>query len=189
MKYDWKFKLKCVEDYKKGVWTEKPEQAGCSDNTFRHKVVIWTRIYDLYGIDGLKHKPANKDWTPEERYDLVARVLAGSSVTSAAIEAGISDGQLYQWVRKYKMYGYDGLKLKKGRKPKGPVMSKEDKLKELTKSEKEELILLRKQNEYLKAENAYLKKLRALIVQKKAGSSVKAKRQSLSKNSAGKDTD
>ena len=68
-------------------------------------------------------------------------------------------------------------------------MSKEDKLKELTKSEKEELILLRKQNEYLKAENAYLKKLRALIVQKKAGSSVKAKRQSLSKNSAGKDTD
>ncbi|MBQ6148055.1 MAG: hypothetical protein IJI83_00735, partial [Oscillospiraceae bacterium] len=47
----------------------------------------WTRIYDLYGIDGLKHKPANKDWTPEERYDLVARVLAGSSVTSAAIEA------------------------------------------------------------------------------------------------------
>ena len=25
MKYDWKFKLKCVEDYKQGKWTEKPE--------------------------------------------------------------------------------------------------------------------------------------------------------------------
>ena len=108
---------------------------------------------------------------------------------SVAIEAGINDGLLYQWVRKYKLYGYDGLKLKKGRKPKNPVMSKDNKPKDLTRSEKEELIILRKQNEYLKAENAYLKKLRALIVQKKAESSVKAKRQPSSKDSEKKDTD
>jgi transposase len=66
---------------------------------------------------------------------------------------------------------------------------KKDKPEELTPSEKEELILLRRQNEYLKAENAYLKKLRALIVQKKAESSVKAKKQPSSKGSEQKDTD
>ena len=30
---------------------------------------------------------------------------------SVAIEAGINSGQLYQWVQRYKQYGYDGLEL------------------------------------------------------------------------------
>ena len=68
-------------------------------------------------------------------------------------------------------------------------MNKDDKINKLTKSEKEELIILRKQIEYLKAENAYLKKLRALIVQKQAESSVKAKKQPLSEDSEKKDID
>ena len=66
---------------------------------------------------------------------------------SVAIEAGINDGQLYRWVRKYKLYGYDGLQLKKGRKPKDPIMSKDNKPNELSASEREELTLLRRQNE------------------------------------------
>ena len=189
MKYNWEFKLECVEEYLKGRWKEKPEYVRCSDDTFNHKIRLWVRTYKLYGADGLKHKPVSKEWAPEERYELVAEVLAGRSIMSVAIEAGINDGLLYQWVRKYKLYGYDGLKLKKGRKPKNPVMSKDNKPKDLTRSEKEELIILRKQNEYLKAENAYLKKLRALIVQKKTESSVKAKRQPSSKDSEKKDTD
>ena len=188
MKYNWEFKLKCVEDYKKGKWTEKPEDVKCKDKTFHNRITTWAKTYDLYGVDGLMHKGISRDWTAEERYELVARVLAGKSISSTAVEAGIDGGQLYQWVRKYKLYGYDGLKLKKGRKPKEPVMKDDEKPKVLTKSEMEELILLRKQNEYLKAENAYLKKLRALIVQKQTESSVKAKRQASSKNSVKKDT-
>ena len=189
MKYDWKFKLQCVEDYKKGKWTEKPDYAKCSDHDFHNRITDWVRIYDLYGLDGLRHREVQKDWTVEERYELVAKVLAGKSIGSVAIQAGINRGQLYQWVRKYKLYGFDGLKLKKGRKPKGPVMKDNEKPKDLTKSEKEELILLRRQNEYLKAENAYLKKLRALIAQKKAESSLKAKKRTSSKDSVKKDTD
>lgn len=189
MKYDWKFKLKCVEYYKEGKWCDRPDFAKCSDKVFHDTITEWVRIYDLHGADGLKRKEVNKDWTPEERYELVAKVLAGRSHKSVAVEADISHGQLYEWVRRYKLYGYDGLKLKKGRKPKGPVMKNDDKPKDLSKSEMEELILLRRQNEYLKAENAYLKKLRALIVQKKAESSVKAKKQESSKDSVKKDTD
>ena len=178
-----------MEDYKQGRWTEKPEWADTSVENFRRTIRIWCRIYDRHGLDGLKYDPSNKEWSAEERFELVAKVLAGSSIKSVAIEAGINSGQLYQWVRKYKLYGYDGLQLRKGRKPKDPIMSKETKPKELSASEKEELILLRRQNEYLRAENAYLKKLRALIVQKQAESSVKAKRRKSSEDSGKKDTD
>ena len=53
------------------------------------------------GIDGLKHSSTNKIWTPEKRFELVAKVLAGNSITSVAKNAHIDKGQLYQWVRKY----------------------------------------------------------------------------------------
>lgn len=188
MKYDWRFKLKCVEDYKEGRWTKKPETASCSDGNFHGKIRLWVRVFDLHGIDGLKHSSFNKDWTAEERYELVAQVLAGSSLKSVAIEAGIDDGQLYRWVRRYKENGYDGLQLRKGRKPREPAM-KDSRPDELTKSEREELILLRRQNEYLKTENAYLKKLKALTARKKARSSVKAKKQHSSESSDSRDTD
>ena len=190
MKYSWEFKLKCVEAYLKGRWVEKPECAKCSTNKFHENIVLWTRIYKAHGVEGLKHSSTNKEWTQEERFELVARVFAGESITSVSISAGISSGQLYQWVRRYKNKGYDGLKLnKKGRPSKEPIMIKDDKTKKLTKSEKEELILLRKQIEYLRAENAYLKKLRALIVQKQAESSVKAKKQESLEDSEMKDSD
>lgn len=187
MKYDWKFKLECVEEYMKGRWKRKPDYVSCSDEEFHNRIREWVRIHRIYGPDGLKHKTTNKKWTAEERYELVAQVLAGRSIKSTAIEADISVGQLYQWVRRYKLYGYDGLQLRKGRRSKEPAMK--EKPEELTQSEKEELILLRRQLEYLRAENAYLKKLRALIAQKKAESSVKAKKHGSSPDSEEKDTD
>ena len=64
-----------------------------------------------------------------ERYTLVARVLAGDSIKNVACSVGINTGQLYKWVRKYKIYGYNGLIPKqKGRKPKDPDMKKRDRL-------------------------------------------------------------
>lgn len=58
----------------------------------------------------------------------------------------------------------------------------------LTLSEKEELKLLRQRNEYLEAENVYLKKVKTLAIEKMA-SSAKTKKQKPSKNSLKKDTD
>ena len=50
-------------------------------------------------------------------------MLAGNSIKSVSFNAGISDGNLYQWIRKYKIYGYNGLiDKKKGRKSKNPAM-------------------------------------------------------------------
>ena len=185
MKYSYEFKLECVKNYKEGKPNITP--IGINSKNFKNKVRIWARLFDLYGPDGLKHKQFNNDWTAEEKYELVAKVLTGQSILAVAVEAGINEGQLYQWVQKYKQYGLEGLELKgKGRPPKeGIIMtkSKKDKPQDLTKSEKEELILLREKERYLEAENAYLKKLAALTVKKRAESSVKAKKQPSSKNS------
>ena len=185
MKYSYEFKLECVKKYKEGKKID--------DNLFTSKqnkiclISKWVRSFNLYGPDGLKHKQFNKVWTSEGRYELVAKVLAGQSCSSVAIAAGINDGQLYQWVRKYKQYGIDGLELNhKGRPPKGCYImtkSKKDKPTKLTQSEREELILLREKEKYLEAENAYLKKLTALTAKKKAESSAKAKKQQSSKDS------
>ena len=189
MKYSWEFKLESVEKYLNGKWAENPDSTKANDEGFHNRILEWVRIYKLYGAEGLKHKPLNKEWKAEERFELVSQVLAGKSILSVAIEAGINRGLLYQWVRRYKQYGYDGLELRKGRKPKDPDMTKKAKPKELEQSDYEKLKLLERENEYLRAENAYLKKLRALIVQKQAESSVKAKRQESSEDSEKKDTD
>ena len=108
MKYTWEFKLECIENYKIGKSNVKPKYAKCNQKEFSHKVREWVRIYELHGIDGLKHKLSNKKWTEEEKFDLVSKVLAGNSIKSMAIGAGIHPGLLHKWVKKYKQEGYDG---------------------------------------------------------------------------------
>lgn len=184
MRYDWKFKLTCIKAYKNGQWIPTPE--GVKDKCFHDKIVEWSRVYEIHGIDGLKHSQTNKNWTLEERFELVAKVLAGNSILSVSTQAGISNGQLCQWVRKYKQFGMDGLKCRKGRPPKEPIMNTKDELKELTPSEKEELVLMKKRIQYLETENEYLKKSIALRQAKKA-ELLKAKKHKLSKNSEKKD--
>ena len=175
MKYSWEFKLECVNKYKKG---EKINFPGIpkSEDSFMSQVRIWTKNYDDLGIDGLKHSPNNKDWTPEQRFELVAKVLAGNSIGFVARNAHINSGQLTQLVRRYNEKGMDGLQCKKGRPIKQIVMKKKTKKSKLSVSEKEELKLLRERNEYLEMENEYLKKLDALVSKREAAEA-RAKKQ------------
>ena len=158
MRYSYEFKRKCVELCRQGYWPDAPKE--CKDiGRFRRMVREWVRIEDACGPDALQHKNQNKEWTAEERYSLVAQVVAGKSCTSVAIDAGINSGMLYQWVRKYKTLGYNGLvSKKKGRPSKEPQMKKNVNPAPLTESEREELIRLRAENEYIKAENEVIKK-------------------------------
>lgn len=175
MKYSWEFKLECVNKYKKGekiIFPGIPK----GEDSFMGQVRIWTKHYDDLGIDGLKHSPNNKDWTPEKRFELVARVLVGHSIASVAKNAHISKGQLYQWVRRYNEKGMDGLQCKKGRPTIQLVMKKKTKKTKLSISEQEELKLLRERNEYLEMENEYLKKLDALVSKREAAEA-RAKKQ------------
>ena len=185
MKYSYEYKKQCVELYRQGKWVETPNDI--SEKEFHKLIRRWFKVEEACGPEALKHKNQNKVWTAEEKYELVAKALAGASIETTAIKAGISSGLLYQWVRKYKMEGYEGLALQqKGRPPKESSMKKKAIPAELTPSEREEMIRLREENEYLKAENAVIKKEIALR-EEKMKAQLKARKQRLSKNSVKKD--
>ncbi|MBO5891788.1 MAG: transposase [Oscillospiraceae bacterium] len=185
MKYSYEYKLMCVDLYRQGKWPDTPE--GVTERRFRDMVRIWVRQEDARGPDILQHKNHNKAWTAEEKYEYVAQVLAGKSFKEVAISAGIECSLLYQWVRRYKMKGYEGLVAqRKGRPPKESDMNKKVVPAELTPSEREEMIRLRAENERLQAEIAVIKKEIALR-EERCAAQLKAKKRRSSKNSVEKD--
>ena len=156
-------KLKMVLEYKKDGLT--PIVKGCTKKTLRGHIRKWAKVYELYGENGLEHRI--RRWTIEDKINAVQRILDGESYCGVAHSLGMSiETQVLTWHRKYLELGWDGLKLdgrgrkrKMGNKPIKPSKSK---------SQAEEIVELRKRLEYLEAENAYLKKLAALVQQRKA---------------------
>ena len=188
MRYSYEFKRKCVVMYYQGCYPDTPENI--KQEEFCRKIRKWVRIEEANGPDALRHKGHNKIWTPAAKLELVSKVIAGESNLSVALNAGISDGMLYQWVRKYKIFGYNGLiDKKKGRQPKDLDMKKIGTRKppKPNESEYEELIRLRAENEYMKAEIEVIKKEIALREETEAAR-LKAKKQKSSKNFEKKDT-
>lgn len=161
MRYSYEYKLECVELYRQGKYPETPP--GVSQNRFRHNIRDWAKMEESYGPEVLKHKNFNKVWTPEEKYELVVKVIAGNSRTDVALKDGFSPRMLYQWVQKYKIQGYNGLiEQQKGHSCKNLKMKKKENPAPLTESEREELICLRAENEYIKAENEVIEKQQSL---------------------------
>ncbi len=186
MKYSSEFKRKCVEMYREGKYPDTPE--GISKKEFHNTIRRWARTEEAVGPEALKHKSENRIWSEEEKYELVAKVLAGQSNQSVAISAGVNSGLLYQWVKRYRIKGYEGLAaMKKGRPPKEAPVKKKEQPADLTPSEREEMIRLKAEIEYLRAENAVIKKEIALREERWAAQ-LKAKKQRSSRNSGTKDT-
>ena len=69
--------------YRSGTYPETPD--GISKECFRSKVRQWKRIEDELGADALKPKHTQKVWTPEEKLELVAKVIAGASIISVLL--------------------------------------------------------------------------------------------------------
>ena len=110
--------------YRQGLWPETPEHFKNPED-FHKMIRRWKKIEDANGPWALKTKTKKKQWSASERYELVAQVLAGNSIKEVSCNAGIDSGQLYQWVKKYKTKGYDGLEnLTIGRPRKYPEMKK-----------------------------------------------------------------
>ena len=77
MRYSYEYKIKCIEMYREGRWPETP--AGIKEPRYFHNMIRrWVRAEEANGPEILKHREANKEWTPEEKYELVAKVIAGS---------------------------------------------------------------------------------------------------------------
>ena len=114
-----------------------------------------------HGYDILR-KDKNRAYSKDFKLQIINRILINhESVNSVAIDIGLaSDGILHNWLSKFKENGYNVIEKKKGRNPKSMTKPKKN---NKTLSEKEKIKQLEDEILYLKAENEYLKKLRALV--------------------------
>ncbi|MGM9813912.1 MAG: hypothetical protein ACI32C_03295 [Candidatus Enteromonas sp.] len=153
MKYAKEFKLECVRKHKAGEYIETP--GGCKRHTFMDAVREWVAIYDALGESGLEHRIAIRTW--EEKLRMVEEVSGGASARSVALSSGIKADLLLKWCGIHRESGADGLKsMRRGRRPK---MTEKPKKAGGPSGDAD----LRKELEYLRAENEYLKKLSALV--------------------------
>ena len=161
MKYSKEFKLECVMKYKNGEYVKDPP--GVKHKSFHRQVQRWKYIYDSLGEIGLEHNKPTLSF--EERLQLIVRVENGDSYTYVANSVGIQESLLIKWHKIYRQEGIDGLKsLKRGRSAMKKKTQTEKSLDQMT--DKEKIKYYQEQLEYLEAENAYLKKLRALVQRK-----------------------
>ncbi len=161
IKYDYKFRLQCVEAVVKKNHPARvvASEKGISSSNVR----LWVGFYRKYGRDGLKGK---KYQFYDAAFKLkVVQAIAKDflSLREACIRFNIpSEATVVSWKRIFETEGVQGLNNKpKGSPPKmkPPIKRKANKSsKPLTREEE-----LLKENEYLRAENALLKKLQALV--------------------------
>lgn len=115
------------------------------------------RRWRIHGQGALVTKPTKQSYSFEFKLALVERFLAGETAPDLAGEAGLSSPVLLRtWVRAYRLEGPDSLRPKPKGRPRKP---------DTPPVEPSELERLRRENERLRAEVAYLGKLRALRAQ------------------------
>ncbi len=179
-KYTMDFKLEVIQHY---LTEHSYNNTANSFGIKRSIVQNWVRLYQTHGIDGILTRTSKASYSPAFKHTAVLQLLAGKSIRTLAIELNISNhGLLYQWLKAYQTHGIMGLTPKpKGRRPMTTSTNKSDKAAKASKVVKTDKTLtnehaeLLRRIQYLEAENAYLKKLDALIRQKHNASSPKKK--------------
>jgi len=115
--------------------------------------------WQMRGRGALVEQRVKPSYSFEFKLALVERFLAGEPAGALAVEGGLSSPQLLKtWARTYRREGADGLRPK----PRGRPATERVAAGEMTEVER-----LRRENERLRAEVAYLGKLQALRAQER----------------------
>lgn len=156
-RYSVELKIEVIEEWKKRKLTiaEIISKYNVSSQTVRR----WVEEYDSKGFEGLVANPKNKVYTGEFKQTVVEDMRKNNlSQSEVSRKYSIGRGQVQQWERIYLEQGQEGLYVeKRGRSARSMNTKKQTTLK---KSVEEDLIA---ENQRLRMENEYLKKLNALI--------------------------
>ena len=138
--------------------------------------------FNLHGEEALIKGP-NKKYSQEFKMEIINQYLDGESKNSLSVTHNIRFSMIDSWIKRYEKDGYNGLINKKRGRP--PKMKKEENdvineaVSEITgttkydSADKAKIKLLEKKNRELEAEVAYLKKLNALVQERKKRESKK----------------
>ena len=115
------------------------------------------KLIDRYGINIVK-KGKKRYYSPKLKREMIDKVLLeGCSQQSVCLDYGLSNqGILNNWIAQYNKNGYTIVEQTRGRPPKMGRKPKEETWRD------DRARALQAENEYLRAENAVLKKLREL---------------------------
>ena len=170
MRYDLDFKIKVIAYYRQGHTGAATAKKFNVNPQFVHK---WVKQYQSGGIDAIKPKISKAYYSREFKHKVITTMLTqGLSQSEVALKFNISSPALIShWHKAYRQEGMSGLTSKRqGRTAmsKPYITDKPD--------DEKTLAELKRENEYLRAEVAYLKKLDALLrkqeqASKKQGSS------------------
>ena len=131
-----------------------------------HKVVgRWVNAYKLHGKNGLSLKNKIR-YTGDFKLQIIEEMLKTSlSLDQVSAKYLITQSLISKWRRDFQRYGASGL-FKETPRGRPPQMNKKSENKQIGSISEYDKLLT--ENERLRAENDYLKKLRALIQKKEA---------------------
>lgn len=171
VKYSYEFKLRCVEEVLKQHRSK--ESVAIENGISQTNLGRWLSFYLKYGKEGLLSRK-NQNYSSTFKLKVIRTIDEKSlSLSEACLFFNIpNDGVIINWKRRFKEQGLSGLQHKPKGRPKSMTYKRTKKKSDKPLTREEELLV---ENEYLRMQVDYLKKLQALIQAEEAKQNKKRK--------------